>query len=62
MLKLPQSIVFAIIALNITAFTILLQLDWLIFNALWIKLVSWTCSIGAWVLTYQRRRKYFTLF
>ncbi len=62
MFKLPQVIVFAIIAFNITAFAFLLQMNLLIFNAPWIKLVSWTCAVGAWVLAYKRRRKYFTLF
>ena len=62
MLRLPQSIVFAIIAFNITVFAILLQLDLLIFNALWQKLIALTATAGAWTITYQKRHKFFTLF
>jgi len=62
MLKLPQSVIFAMIAVNFTAFTIPLQLDMLIFNALTAKLIAWVLTIGAWTLTYTRRKKYFILF
>lgn len=62
MLKLPQSIIFAIVAFNITAFTIPLQLDMLIFTAPIIKIIAWALTIGAWTLTYRRRKKYFILF
>ena len=62
MFKLPQSIIFAIIAFNLTAFTIPLQLDMLIFKALWLKLLAWTLTLGGWWLTYKRRNKYFVLF
>ena len=62
MFKLPQSVIFAMIAVNITAFTLLLQLDMLIFKALAAKIIAWLLTIGAWVLTYKRRKKYFVLF
>jgi hypothetical protein len=61
MLKLPQSVIFAIVALNLTGFTILLQLDLLIFNAPIEKVIAWIFTIGAWTLTYTRRNKYFTM-
>jgi hypothetical protein len=62
MLKLPQSIIYAMVGVNITAFTLLLQLDMLIFNAPVIKFIAWVLTIGIWTLTYKKRNKYFILF
>ena len=62
MLKLPQSIIYAMIAFNITVFTLLLQLDMLVFNALIEKIIAWMFTIGAWTLTYKKRKKFFILF
>jgi len=62
MFKLPQSIIYAMIAVNISAFTLLLQLDMLIFNALVLKLIAWVLTIAAWTLTYKKRKKFFILF
>lgn len=62
MFRLPQSVVFAIIALNITMFTMFLQLDMLIFNASWEKFIAWIATVGSWAVVYKRRRKYFTIF
>ena len=61
MLRLPQSIIFAIIALNITVFTLFLQMDWLFFNAPWEKFLAWFATVIAWTVTYKRRRKFFTI-
>ena len=62
MLKLPQSIIYAIVAVNISGFAILLQLDMLNFNSLWEKLMAWALTTGVWVLAYASRKKYVTLF
>jgi hypothetical protein len=62
MLKLPQSIIYAMIAFNITAFTILLQLDMFFFKALTAKLIAWALTIIAWTLVYKKRKKFFILF
>jgi hypothetical protein len=62
MLKLRQSIVFAIVAFNITGFTVLLQLNQLIINSPIAKVVAWLLTIAAWRLTYLKRKKYFTIF
>ncbi|MBI3903066.1 MAG: hypothetical protein HY306_09050 [Nitrosomonadales bacterium] len=62
MLKLPQSIIFAIVAFNFTAFTLVLQLDILVFQSPMVKIIAWVLTIGAWALTYTRRKKYFILF
>ena len=62
MYKLPQSIIFAIIAFNLTAFTIPLQMDLFVIKWFWLKVVMWLLTIAAWVLTYRRRNRYFILF
>jgi hypothetical protein len=62
MFKLPQVIVFAMIAFNITAFTLLLQFDFLIFNHPLEKLAAWAVTIWAWYVTYKRRNKVFKMF
>jgi hypothetical protein len=61
-LKLPQSIIYAMIAVNITAFTLLLQLDMFFFNSPIEKFIAWILTIGAWTLTYKKRKKFFILF
>jgi hypothetical protein len=61
MLKIRQSIFFAIIALNITAFALMLQLDLLTFNSTTAKIIAWLTTIAAWRVTYMRRNKYYTL-
>jgi hypothetical protein len=62
MLKLPQSIIYAMIAVNVTAFTLLLQLDMLFFKALVAKIIAWVLTIGIWTLAYKKRKKFFILF
>ena len=58
MYKLPLVIIYMIIAFNLTAFTLFLQLDMLIFNALIYKIIAWLLTIGAWVLAYKYRNKF----
>lgn len=58
MFKLPMVIVYMIIAFNITAFTVFLQFDFLKFNALWMKVIAWAFTIGAWALAYKNRDKF----
>jgi hypothetical protein len=62
MFKLPLFVVYSMIAFNITAFTIILQMNMLIFNALYIKIIFWILTIGAWLVTYINRNKFITLF
>ncbi len=62
MFRLPLFIVYAMIAFNITAFTVILQLNMLIFTSLYIKIICWTLTIGAWLVTYINRNKFVTLF
>ncbi|OIR08718.1 hypothetical protein GALL_91020 [mine drainage metagenome] len=62
MLKLPLVIIYMIIAFNITAFTVVLQLDWLIINSLIAKAIAWVLTIGAWSMAYANRDKCVTLF
>lgn len=62
MFKLPLIIVYMIIAFNITAFTLFLQLDFLIFNSVLAKVIAWLLTIVAWALAYINRDKYVKLF
>ena len=62
MLRLPVSILYAMLAFNITAFTLLLQFDKLIFNSIYIKIICWIVTLGAWALVYVKRNKFVTLF
>jgi hypothetical protein len=61
MFKLPMVIFYMIIAFNITAFTVFLQLDFLIFNSLLIKIIAWVLTIGSWVLAYIKRDSFVTI-
>ena len=62
MLRLPLSVIIAMIAFNITAFTVLLQLDMSIFKSIIVKVIFWILTIGAWALVYVKRNKFVTLF
>lgn len=62
MFKLPLLVVYSMIAFNITAFTVILQLDMLIFHSIIAKIIAWALTIGAWALAYKNRNKFVTLF
>ncbi|OIR15526.1 hypothetical protein GALL_38490 [mine drainage metagenome] len=51
-----------IIAFNITAFTVTLQLDWLVISSLIAKVIAWILTISAWSMAYANRDKCVTLF
>ncbi len=61
MFKFPLVIIYAAIAFNITAFTLLLQMDMLIFNAPVTKIIAWAATITAWVLVFRNRHKYYEI-
>lgn len=58
MFKLPLVIVYAIIAFNITAFTLV---DLLLFQSLTIKIIASALTIVSWVLAYLNRDKFVKL-
>lgn len=62
MFKLPMVIVYMMIAFNITAFTVLLQIDWLIFHSIFAKIAAWLCTIGAWWFSYIKRDQFVKIF
>ncbi len=62
MFKLPMVIIYMIIAFNITAFTVVLQLDMLIFHSVIAKVIAWTLTVGAWILAYINRDKFVKIF
>jgi hypothetical protein len=56
-LPYPLFITFSIVAFNITAFSVLLQMDVLVFNATVYKVIAWLLTAGAWTLAYLYRHK-----
>lgn len=62
MLKLPQSILWAMIAFNFTAFAAVQLMGIVTFRSPWVLIVTLALTVGGWVLTYVQRKKYFVLF
>ncbi len=60
-MRIPLVIIFAIIAFNISMFTLMLQMDMLIFHSPVAKAVFWMLTIGAWTLSWIYRAKIFDL-
>ncbi len=61
MFKFPLLIIYAIVAFNLTSFSVLLQMDLLVFNSPIAKVVAWALTIAAWGLTFVNRNKYYTI-
>lgn len=57
MFKVPAVILYMIIAFNLTAFSVVLQMDMLIIDSVTAKVISWALTIGAWYLAYVKRNK-----
>jgi len=57
LLPYPFFILFSIIAFNITAFTVILQLDMLIINANVYKVIAWLVTAGSWTIVYMNRNR-----
>jgi hypothetical protein len=57
LLPYPFFILFSIIAFNITAFTVILQLDMLIINATVYKVIAWLLTAGSWTIVYMNRNR-----
>lgn len=62
MFKLPMVIIYMIIAFNITAFAVVLQLDMLIIDSVPAKVIAWTLTAGAWMLAYAKRDQFVRIF
>jgi hypothetical protein len=45
------------LAFNITAFSVMLQMDMLIFNATVYKVIAWLVTAGSWCLAYVYRNR-----
>lgn len=57
LLPYPFFVLFSMIAFNVTAFTVLLQMDLLIFNATVYKIIAWLATVGSWSLAYIYRNR-----
>jgi len=55
MYKVPLVIIYAIIAFNITAFTVA---DLLLFQSLTIKIIASIMTLVSWLLAYLNRNKF----
>lgn len=62
MIKISQFIIIALIALNVTALTIFIQMDWFNFGTTTVKVIAWLVTIALWRIAYMRRDKFITLF
>jgi hypothetical protein len=56
-LPYPLFVLFSIIAFNITAFAVVLQMNLLIFNATIFKVIAWLVTVGAWTIVYFFRNR-----
>jgi hypothetical protein len=57
LLPYPYFVFFSIIAFNITAFTVALQLDMLIISATVYKVIAWLVTAGSWTIVYVYRNR-----
>jgi hypothetical protein len=57
LLPYPFFVLFSMLAFNITAFTVMLQMDMLIFHATLLKVIAWLATAGSWSLAYIYRNK-----
>ena len=53
----PYFVLISMLAFNITAFTVMLQMDMLIFNATVYKVIAWLVTAGSWYLAYIYRNR-----
>jgi hypothetical protein len=56
-LPYPLFVLFSIVAFNITAFAVVLQLNMLIINATVYKVIAWLFTVLAWTVVYFFRNR-----
>lgn len=56
-LPYPIFLISSIVAFNITAFAVVLQLNMLIFDALAYKILAWLVTAVAWTIAYVNRNR-----
>ena len=61
MFKFPLVVIYAIVALNISVFTGLLQADFLIIQSPTAKIIAWAFTIAAWTVAYLNRHKFYAI-
>ena len=61
-MRFPLVIIFAIIAFNISVFSLMLQMDFLIFHSPIAKAVFWILTVVAWGVAWKFRSKSIKLF
>ena len=61
MFKIPLVVVYAVVAFNVSMFTGLLQMDYLIIQSPIVKIIAWAVTIAAWIITYLNRNKFYAI-
>lgn len=61
MFKVPLVVIYAVVAFNISMFTGLLQMDYLIIQSPIVKIIAWAVTVTAWIITYLNRNKFYTI-
>jgi len=61
-MRLPLVVIYAIVAFNVSVFSVLLQADVLVLHSPILKTVCWIATAIAWGLTYKNRAKSIKLF
>jgi hypothetical protein len=61
MFKFPLVVIYAIVAFNFTVFTLLLQMNYLLFQSPVEKAIGWTVTLAAWGVAYLNRHKFYTI-
>jgi hypothetical protein len=56
-LPYPLFVLFSVVAFNITAFAVVLQLNMLIINATAFKVIAWLVTVVAWTVVYFFRNR-----
>jgi hypothetical protein len=56
-LPYPLFVLFSVLAFNITAFAVVLQMNLLIFNATVYKVIAWLVTVVAWTIAYLFRNR-----
>lgn len=56
-LPYPLFVLFSVVAFNITAFAVVLQLNMLIISATVYKVIAWLVTVVAWTVVYFFRNR-----
>lgn len=61
MFKFPLVVVYAVVALNVSVFAGLLQMNYLVIQSPVAKIIAWAFTLAAWAVTYVNRNKFYAI-